>query len=206
MKIDLSQYRNLDEKNMGSWPFLARSGVVIAACIGVLALGYYLDIRDVESRLQKVVSQESDLKTKFESGQKRAVNLVAYQQQMREMEESFGTMLRQLPSRTEVADLLIDITQTGLASGLEFELFEPKGEIPKDFYAELPISLKIMGNYHSFGEFVSGVAALPRIVTLHEISLEGGNKGGGEKMTFNAVAKTYRYLDEDEIAANRKRK
>lgn len=205
MKFDITQYQNLDPENMGGWPLPARIGVILAISIAVLVAGYYFDISDVEKRLQKVTSLESDLKTKFESGQRRAVNLVAYQQQMREMEESFGTMLRQLPSRTEVADLLIDITQTGLASGLEFELFEPKGEIPKDFYAELPIMLKIMGDYHKFGEFVSGVAALPRIVTLHEISLTKG-KGDGAKMTFNAVAKTYRYLDEDEIAANRKRK
>jgi len=204
MKIDITQYQNLDPENMGSWPLPARIGVIVAACIAVLVAGYYLDISDVESRLQKVTSQETVLKTKFERGQKRAVNLAAYQQQMREMEESFGTMLRQLPSRTEVADLLIDITQTGLASGLEFELFEPKGEIPKDFYAELPIALKIMGDYHKFGEFVSGVAALPRIVTLHEISLAKG-KDSGEKMIFEAIAKTYRYLDEDEIAANKKR-
>ncbi len=205
MSFDITQYQNLDPENMGSWPTLARFGVILAVCVGVLAGGYYLDISDVEDRLQLAVNKEPGLKTKFESGQRRAVNLVAYQNQMREMEESFGTMLRQLPSRTEVADLLIDITQTGLASGLEFELFEPKGEIPKDFYAELPITLKIMGDYHKFGEFVSGVAALPRIVTLHEINLDKGKKDGS-KMSFKAIAKTYRYLDEDEIAANKKRK
>jgi type IV pilus assembly protein PilO len=203
MKFDINQYRNLDPANMGSWPLAARVGVILAACIAVLVAGYYLDISDMENRLRKAANQETELKAKFESGQMRAVNLASYQQQMREMEDSFGTMLRQLPSRTEVADLLIDITQTGLASGLEFELFEPKGEIPQEFYAELPIALKIMGNYHEFGEFVSGVAALPRIVTLHEISLVKG-KESGEKMTFEAVAKTYRYLDEDEIAANKK--
>lgn len=203
MKIDISQYQNLDPENMGSWPLPARVGVILIVCIAVLVAGYYLDTQDVEYRLQKAVSQESTLKTKFENGQRRAVNLAAYQAQMQEMEESFGTMLRQLPSRTEVADLLIDITQTGLASGLEFELFEPKGEIPKEFYAELPIVLKIMGDYHKFGEFVSGVAALPRIVTLHEINLNKGKVG--EKMSFDAIAKTYRYLDEDEIAANKKR-
>ncbi len=204
MKFDITQYRDLDPENMGSWPFPVRLGIILAVCIGVLVAGFYFDIRDMEKRLEKVASQEFDLKTKFESGQKRAVNLTAYRQQMREMEESFGTMLRQLPSRTEVADLLIDITQTGLASGLEFELFEPRGEIPKEFYAELPISLKIMGRYHKFGEFVSGVAALPRIVTLHEINLTRNRDGDG-KMIFDAIAKTYRYLDEDEIAANRKR-
>lgn len=204
MKLDISQYQNLDPENMGSWPLLARVGVILAVCIAVLVAGYYLDTKDVEHSLQKSTSQESTLKTKFEKGQRRAVNLSAYQEQMREMEESFGTMLRQLPSRTEVADLLIDITQTGLASGLEFELFEPKGEIPQEFYAELPITLKIMGEYHKFGEFVSGVAALPRIVTLHEINLMKDQESGG-KMTFEAIAKTYRYLDEDEIAANKKR-
>ncbi|MCW8827160.1 MAG: type 4a pilus biogenesis protein PilO [Gammaproteobacteria bacterium] len=205
MKFDITQYQNLDPENMGSWPLAARVGVLLAVCIGVLVAGYYLDISDVENRLQKATNQETELKTKFEKGQMRAVNLAAYQQQMREMEESFGTMLRQLPSRTEVADLLIDITQTGLASGLSFELFEPKGEVPQEFYAELPIALKIMGNFHEFGEFVSGVAALPRIVTLHEISLLKG-KESGDKMTFEAVAKTYRYLDEDEIAANKSSK
>jgi len=123
---------------------------------------------------------------------------------MKEMEESFGTMLRQLPSKTEVADLLVDITQTGLASGLEFELFQPQGEIPKEFYAELPISIKVRGNYHQVGEFVSGIAALPRIVTMHNISITKSEKSS--LLQVSAIAKTYRYLDEEEVAAGKKRK
>jgi type IV pilus assembly protein PilO len=111
------------------------------------------------------------------------------------MRESFGAMLRQLPNKTEVAELLVDISQTGLASGLEFELFKPQSEIPKEFYAELPISIRVKGNYHEFGNFISGIAALPRIVTVHDVSIERGKQEG---LTMNILAKTYRYLDADE--------
>jgi type IV pilus assembly protein PilO len=124
--------------------------------------------------------------------------LAAYEQQLEEMRESFGAMLRQLPNKTEVAELLVDISQTGLASGLEFELFKPQNEIPQEFYAELPISIRVKGDYHEFGNFVSGVAALPRIVTVHDVDITQGKDG---ELTMDLLAKTYRYMDEEEGGA-----
>ncbi|PKM44939.1 MAG: pilus assembly protein PilO [Gammaproteobacteria bacterium HGW-Gammaproteobacteria-1] len=201
--MDLSQFRNLDPNNIGSWPLAARGGVVALVCVAVLGLGYWFDTQEQLGALERARQSEDRLKKDFEVKQAKAVNLEAYRQQMTEMEESFGTMLRQLPSKTEVADLLVDITQTGLASGLEFELFKPGNASPKEFYAELPIEVRVMGMYHSFGEFVSGVAALPRIVTLHDINISPAPKVAGS-LIMQANAKTYRYLDEEEIAAARK--
>jgi type IV pilus assembly protein PilO len=203
MALDFSQFRNLDPNNIGSWPVAARAGVVAIACIAVLGLGYWFDTQEQLAVLDQARDTENRLKKDFETKQAKAANLDAYRQQMTEMEESFGTMLRQLPSKTEVADLLVDITQTGLASGLEFQLFKPGNASPQEFYAELPIELTVLGTYHSFGEFVSGVAALPRIVTLHDINIAQATKVSGS-LTMQARAKTYRYLDEEEIAAVRK--
>lgn len=203
MALDLSQFRNLDPNNIGSWPPLAKGGVIALVCAAVLGLGYWFDTQEQLDVLERARQSEERLKKDFETKQAKAANLEAYRQQMVEMEESFGTMLRQLPSKTEVADLLVDITQTGLASGLEFELFKPGNASPKEFYAELPIEVKVVGSYHSFGEFVSGVAALPRIVTLHDISIIPAQIATGT-LTMQANAKTYRYLDEEEIAVVRK--
>ncbi|MCB1789860.1 MAG: type 4a pilus biogenesis protein PilO, partial [Gammaproteobacteria bacterium] len=127
--------------------------------------------------------------------QAKAANLDAYRAQLAEMQESFGAMLRQLPNRTEVADLLVDVSQTGLAAGLEFELFQPQGEVPKDFYAELPIKIRVVGKYHEFGEFVSGLAALPRIVTIHDVEVRP-QSANSPTLVLEATARTYRYLDE----------
>lgn len=195
--MDLSDLNNLDLSNIGSWPVLAKAAAILVLCAAVLGAGYYFDTQHQLKELRKVESQEAKLKQEFEVKQAKAANLEAYKRQMKEMQESFGTMLRQLPSKTEVADLLVDITQTGLASGLEFDLFRPQGEIPKEFYAELPITLSVNGGYHEFGEFVGGIAALPRIVTLHDISIST-NKGEEADLKMEATAKTYRYLDEDE--------
>lgn len=208
MNIDLNniaeQFSGLDPENIGNWPILVRALIVIAIAAAVLVAGYYLDTQNQLAELERKEKEEVRLKQDFETKQAKAVNLEAYRQQMKEMEESFGTMLRQLPSKTEVADLLVDITQTGLASGLEFDLFKPSNEVPKDFYAELPISIEVKGDYHQLGEFVSGVAALPRIVTLHNIEVTPEKEGG---LIVSATAKTYRYLDEDELAGgNSKRK
>lgn len=204
MEINLSDYRNLDPNNMGGWPKPARAGVILLICAAVLGLGYYFDTQEQQQQLEKVGKLETSLKEDFERKQAKAANLEAYKQQMQEMEESFGTMLRQLPSKTEVADLLVDITQTGLASGLNFSLFQPKNEIPREFYAELPITLEVAGDYHQFGEFVSGVAALPRIVTLHDITIKRDKEGSS--LSMQATAKTYRYLEEEEIVALEKKK
>lgn len=204
MDINLSDYRNLDLNNVGGWPLPAKAGLIILLCAGVLGLGYYFDTQEQQLRLEQVREVENNLKQEFEKKQAKAASLEDYKLQMKEMEESFGTMLRQLPSKTEVADLLVDITQTGLATGLDFSLFQPRNEIPKEFYAELPITLEVSGSYHQFGEFVSGVAALPRIVTLHDISIRTGK--GGDALSMQATAKTYRYLEEEEMLALEKKK
>ena len=196
--MDLSQLNELDIRNIASWPLPARVLVIVIIFAGVLGLGYWLDTKDQGMRLEKAEQKEQELRNAFEVKAKKAANLQAYEQQLEEMRESFGAMLRQLPNKTEVAELLVDISQTGLASGLEFELFKPQSEIPKEFYAELPISIRVKGDYHEFGNFISGVAALPRIVTVHDVAIEQSKEQG---LTMNILAKTYRYLDEEEGGA-----
>jgi len=194
--MDLSDLNELDLNNIANWPLPARIAVIAMVFAGVLGLGYWLDIKDQRISLEKAENKESELRQTFEIKAKKAANLAAYEQQLEEMKASFGAMLRQLPNKTEVAELLVDISQTGLASGLEFELFKPQGEIPKEFYAELPISIRVKGDYHEFGNFVSGVAALPRIVTVHDIEMAPGKDSG--ELTMEMLAKTYRYIDEVE--------
>jgi type IV pilus assembly protein PilO len=196
--MDLSQLNELDFSNIANWPLPARVFVIGIIFVAVLGLGYWLDIKDQGIRLEKAESQESELRLAFEAKAKKAANLQAYEQQLAEMKETFGAMLRQLPDKTEVAELLVDISQTGLASGLEFELFKPQVEVPKEFYAELPISIRVKGDYHEFGNFISGVAALPRIVTIHDVNI-GRDKDSG--LTMDILAKTYRYMDEEEGGA-----
>jgi len=192
---------DLDFSNIGKWPTAVKVALIIIVCALVAVAGYFLDIQSQIDKLARAEQQEVSLKQDFENKQAKAVNLAAYKQQLKDIEESFGAMLRQLPSKTEVEGLLVDISQTGLASGIEFELFKPEQERYIDFYAELPIKMKMTGTYHEFGNFVSGVAALPRIVTLHDISI---TKGKGDRLTMEVTAKTYRYLDEAEIAAHKK--
>jgi len=202
--VDLSELKNLDLdfQNVGNWPIALKTVATVLVCIAVLGAGYWFDTQDQLVTLEASEKKEATLKKTFESKQAKAVNLEAYKQQMVEMNSTFGTMLRQLPSQTEVAGLLVDISQTGLASGLEFELFQPSGERPAEFYAELPINIRVTGNYHRFGNFVSGVAALPRIVTLHNISITPS----GNTFTMDALAKTYRYIDENEQTPSKKNK
>jgi len=199
--IDLN---NLDFSNIGNWPVAVKIALIALVCAGAAAAGFFLDIKGQIESLERAEKQELTLKQEFENKQAKAVNLEAYKQQLKEIEESFGAMLRQLPSKTEVEGLLVDISQTGLASGIEFELFKPQGERFIEFYAELPISMQMTGTYHEFGSFVSGVAALPRIVTLHDIVISE-SKGKGNRLTMNVTAKTYRYLDENELAAQKKK-
>ena len=194
--MNLSDLNELDINNIPNWPLPARVAVIAVVFAGVLALGYWLDIKDQRVSLEKAEKKEIELRQTFESKAKQAANLSAYEQQLEEMRASFGAMLRQLPNKTEVAELLVDISQTGLASGLEFELFKPENEVPKEFYAELPIGIRVKGDYHEFGNFISGVAALPRIVTVHDIEM-APTPGSGE-LTMDMLAKTYRYIDEEE--------
>lgn len=197
-------FNDLDINNIGAWPTPVKAIIIVVICAASLAIGYFLDIKKQQTTLQRAERQEITLKQDFEVKQAKAVNLDAYRQQMKEMEESFGAMLRQLPSKTEVEHLLVDISQTGLASGIEFKLFKPEKEVFTEFYAELPIKISMTGTYHQFGSFVSGVAALPRIVTLHNIVIKGGSKDGGA-LTMDLTAKTYRYLDDDEVSQQRQK-
>jgi len=192
--IDLN---NLDLSNIGAWPTAVKIALIIIVSVAVFVAGYFLDVKKQQEKLERTERQEMTLKQEFETKQAKAVNLEAYKQQLKEIEESFGAMLRQLPSKTEVEGLLVDISQTGLASGIEFQLFKPQGERFIEFYAELPIQMKMTGDYHEFGNFVSGVAALPRIVTLHDISINKDQKT--QQLTMEVTAKTYRYLDDAEI-------
>lgn len=187
---------DLDFHNAGNWPWLVKGVFIGLLSIAVLFAGYWFDLSNQWEVLQQARQKEVALKQVFESKQRKAANLEAYEKQLAEMRKSFGAMLRQLPSKTEVADLLVDISQTGLASGLEFRLFKPEPEIRKDFYAELPIRIEVTGRYHEFGKFVNGVAALSRIVTLHNISIKPEDKSG--KLVMDLTAKTYRYLEEGE--------
>jgi type IV pilus assembly protein PilO len=199
MNMDLNE---LDLTNVARWPAAARAVVILFLMGGVIFLGYWFHVKDQLVDLARVEEKEVGLKVIFETKAKQAVNLEAYEKQLEEMRESFGAMLRQLPNKTEVADLLVDVSQTGLASGLEFQLFQPRAETPREFYAELPISIKVIGDYHEFGEFVSGVAALPRIVTVHNVSINKSGKDTSSPLQMVLTAKTYRYLDEEEAANN----
>ena len=208
MNLDLD-LNNLDFNNIGSWPVAARAVVVALLCGVLLFLGYYLDISDQLLTLEQAEAKEVTLKAEFEKKQAKAANLAAYKEQMQEMEHTFGTLLQQLPGKTEVAEVLVDVSHVGIQTGLEFELFKPAAEIPKEFYAELPIQLRVIGTAHEFGNFVSGIAALPRIVTLHDLTITHKTKNKDDKsgqLTMSATAKTYRYLDEDEKSTSNTRK
>ena len=201
----LEQLRNLDPNDPGRWPLGVRVGTVVLLFVLAAAAGYWYFVwKAKRPELLEARAKETELWNTLETKARKAANLQAYKDQLAEMEKSFGAMLRQLPNRTEVPNLLVDISQTGLAAGLEEKLFQPQGENRKDFYAELPISIRLTGNYHQMGNFASGIAALPRIVTLHDIEIVPAGRdargGGGSPgdLTLNVTAKTYRYLDEDE--------
>jgi type IV pilus assembly protein PilO len=194
--------RSLDMNDPGRWPLPIRIVAVGIAFLAVLAAGiYFFVIQDEKPLLDRAKQEETNLRSTFEDKQRMAANFDAYRTQLAEIERDFGAMLRQLPGKTEVPSLLTDIAQTALAAGLEEQLFQPTGEIQKDFYAELPIKLRYTGSYHELGNFVSGIAALPRIVTLHDITIHHDAKASPDELTFDVTAKTYRYLDEEATAA-----
>lgn len=198
--MKLSDLQTLDFQNAGNWPMPVKTMAVGLLAVALLGVGYWFDTAAQWEALNQTRTKEAELKQTFEFKQTKAANLDAYQLQLEEMKQSFGAMLRQLPSKAEVADLLVDISQTGLASGLEFELFKPEAELQKDFYAELPIKIKVTGDYHKFGNFVSGIAALPRIVTLHDIVINPVSDKD-KRLTMELTAKTYRYIDENDTAS-----
>src|SRR5882724_9183954 len=203
----LEELRSLDPRDPGRWPLAVRAGAV-GVCFVVLSivLTYVFVWDDQRPRLEQTENTEQTLREEFKTKHSKAVNLEVYKQQLKDIERSFGALLRQLPGKTEVPNLLVDISQSGLSAGLEEKLFQPQPEQKKDFYAELPIKITLTGSYHQFGEFVSGIAALPRIVTLHDIEIKSATKDAYDQLTLDLTAKTYRYLDEDEVSANEAKK
>jgi len=194
----IDDLRSLDTNDPGRWPLPIRVGAVAVLFVAVVAFGTYMFvIKEEVPLLERAQAEEVTLRTQFEDRQRRAANFDAYRAQLAEIERDFGAMLRQLPGQTEVPSLLVDISQTGLGAGLEERLFQPTGEIQKDFYAELPIKLRYAGSYHELGNFVSGIAALPRIVTLHDISIRPRDNSSPDELILDVTAKTYRYLDEE---------
>ena len=200
----LKELQGLDPQNPGNWPAYVRYAAVVILMLVIAGGGYYYFVTPLLDELAGEQQKEAGLKTEFETKQRKVAALDALKEQLAEMERSFGTMLRVLPSKAEIANLLIDISQTRLANSLEEELFQPQGEAPKEFYAEVPNKLVVVGSYHEMGGFVSGVATLPRIVTIEDVDIKPAGRGGGKNsVRMTAVAKTYRYLDDAEIAANR---
>jgi len=198
----LEELRTLDPRDPGRWPFAVRAGAVVLWLIVLsAALFYFVVWQNQHPVLERRRAEELELRKEFRTKHAKAVNLEIYKQQLADIERSFGALLRQLPGRTEVPSLLVDISQTGLAAGLEEKLFQPGNEVRQDFYAELPIKIRLTGSYHQFGEFVSGIAALPRIVTLHDIEIKPETRDAYDRLTLDLTAKTYRYLDEEELAA-----
>jgi len=201
----LDDLRNTDFSDLGSAASSVRYLLLSVLLVLLLVAGYFLLIKDKWVTLERVQQEEFALRSDFEEKQQKAASLEAYEQQLTEMQELLETMFRQLPSKTEMDKLLVDVSQTALAAGIDVQLFEPLGEVLKDFYAERPISVRMMGNYHEFGEFVSGVAALPRVVilTMHNVSLRRatGSAQAEGRLILEGQVKTYRYIDETEAAA-----
>lgn len=194
----VEELQSLDINDVGRWPFLFRAALIVIVFSVVLGLGiYWTIIQDKAPQLSRAQEDEQNLRVTFENKQRKAANYDAYKRQLSQIEQSFGTMLRQLPGETEIPSLIVDISQTGLAAGLQEKLFQPQPEIPKDFYAEKPIKIRLSGGYHEMANFVSGIASLPRIVTLHDISITPEAQDSFDRLSLEVTAKTYRYLDEE---------
>jgi len=200
--MTLDELRTLDPREPGRWPLPVRIGAIsIWFIILTLILLYVFVWNRQRPELQRFEAEEQQLREQYRDKHGKAVNLDLYKQQLADIERSFGAMLRQLPGKTEVPNLLVDISQTGLAAGLQQQLFQPMPEQAKDFYAEKPFKMRLRGSYHQFGEFVSGIAALPRIVTLHNVEIKSASKDAYDQLQLDVTVMTYRYLDEEEVAA-----
>ena len=193
----VEELQSLDVNDVGRWPFVFRAAVIGIVFLAVTFAGIWFTIvKDKRPQLQRAEAEEQELRVTFENKQRKAANYDAYKAQLAQIEQSFGTMLRQLPGETEIPSLIVDISQTGLAAGLQEKLFQPQSEIPKDFYAEKPIKIQLSGGYHEIANFVSGVASLPRIVTLHNINITPDDQGAYDRLSLEVTAQTYRYIEE----------
>jgi type IV pilus assembly protein PilO len=200
--MNLDDFRRLDPKNIGGWPALPKLLVLFAVLVLTIGASYWFDWQGQLEEIENAQKKEAELRNTFIEKKKVAIDLDAYRQQLADIEKSFGALLRQLPGKSEMDALLTDINQAGLGRGLQFELFKPAAtEAMADFYAELPINVRVTGGYHDVGAFASDVAKLSRIVLLNDVAITPGKDGA---LTMDAVAKTYRYLDDDEIAKQRK--
>jgi type IV pilus assembly protein PilO len=206
MKL-IDDLRSLDRNNVGGWPKSVKTFFTVLLFLVIMLVGWYVVISDQQDQLQTLANKEEQLKKEFSEKQAKSVNLEALQQQLDEMKDMLRQLLRQLPSKTEMPELLVDVSQTALSAGLQQELFQPGTEIPKDFYAEKPIQLKMIGTYHQFGAFISGVASLPRVVilTMHDVSLtplnapaKGSEPAANQLLVLQGTVKTYRYLEDSE--------
>lgn len=206
----VDQLNSLDMQNPGGWPGWIRTAAAILLAVAVIGAGGWFLIKPVYEQVTAARQQEQTLRSEFETKQKKVAAIDAFRAQLAEMEQSFGAMLKQLPSRAEVANLLNDISQTRVAASLEEELFQPQGEVPKEFYAAIPNKIIVLGGYHEMGSFVSAIAALPRIVTIENIEVRSAADKGAKKpsarLRMTATAQTYRYLDDDEMAAKAPKK
>ncbi len=192
--MKMSDLNNLTLDNIGSWPTPVKVAGAILVASMIIGIGWWQDIDPLQQSLAAAQKSEGELKVAFEGKQKKAANLPALKQQLEDIKETFGDLLKRLPNKTEVAELLVDISQQGLGAGLEFDLFKPGNEQPADFYVELPIEIRVIGTYHQFGTFISGISDLPRIVTSHDIKITPTTGG---RLILQTTAKTYRYIDEE---------
>ena len=193
----IDELKSLDINDVGRWPFVFRAAVIAAVFVAISAGGIWFTIvKDRAPMLDRAIALEDELKMTFESKADKAANYDEYDEQLKKIRSSFGAMLEQLPSDTEIPELIVDISQTGLAAGLQEKLFRPEAEIPRDFYAEKPIKIRLSGGFHEIANFISGIAALPRIVTLHNIDITRENGDTFDELSIEVTAQTYRYLEE----------
>lgn len=197
-------FRNLSPNDVGAWPFLPRVAVLLGLFLAILAAGWWFVWSDQMTVLDGRRQEESRLRDEFVTKKTQAVNLELYKQQMNEIDRSFGALLKQLPNKAEIESLLIEINQSGMGRGLQFELFKPGQEVQKDFYAELPVTVRLTGNYHDLGAFAGDIARLSRIVTLNGITIASNQQAKDGSLVMDAVTKTFRYLDDEELAAKKK--
>jgi len=202
--VKLEDFNDIDFNNVGSLPLPVKAVLLLILFLVLMFVGYWFMLKPAYEELDQAKAKEEELKKIFLSKKSQAVKLEAYREQMLDVEKTFGTLLKQLPDKSEMDGLLTDVNQAGLGRGLEFDLFKPGKEIVKEFYAELPIEIKVIGQYHDLGEFATDVSKLPRIVTLNNLAIQGRDNGKvGGTLVMNAIAKTYRYLDSSEIQAQK---
>ena len=204
LKAILGEFRNLNPKDIGTWPVAPRAAALLGLFVGILVAGWGFDWSDQLDTLSARQQDEQKLRDEFVAKKTQAVNLDLYTQQLNEIDRSFGALLKQLPNKAEVESLLIEINQSGMGRGLQFQLFKPGAEIVKDFYAELPINVRLTGTYHDFGAFAGDIGRLSRIVTLNNVSITANPQAKDGTLVLDAVTKTFRYLDEEELAAKRR--